>query len=412
MLVIALHLLSTSGTWWITDHGEILAVAHNFLGGRGLTLDGLSPAWESLSRIAEARQNTDTRFLPLSILSLTPFLMLDHALGWRDPGELRFVHLQGHFFVGVALLMAGRFVAGRSGGPTGAALCVLVAGLNWPVWMIARRLGPEPVLLAMVTALVTLGPRGRFVCLVLLPWVHASGPLLGLGALVWLAVDEGSWTSRSVRHATLAWFLGSLSVVLLWNIPIHGDALLGGYSSYRGDRFFTLRNPIIGSLMLVGRVLAFTLPIAYLVGCGGRGMLLRVCAFAGPSAAFFGAFSSPEPERRLAPLVVACAVMATARMSRPTAEAALSLALFSLASGVLGLTSDFVAFIETPLGVFSGPHLLLIRMAFVEGRPVVAGSTAALLGMVAFVAASRTIRCLTPGGTLGSSGTPHPESRS
>jgi hypothetical protein len=279
--------------------------------------------------------------------------------------------------------------------------------------MIARRLGPEPVLLAMVTAIVTLGPRARLVCLVLLPWVHASGPLLGLGALAWLAVEEGSWKSRPLRLAALAWFIGALSVMLLWNLPVHGDALLGGYDRYRGDPFFTLRNPIVGTLTLIGQVLAFTLPLLYLVCRGGRGVILRVCALAGPATAFFGAFSSPEPQRRLAPLIVACAALATAWMSRSRPGLAVSLALFSLASGVLGLSGDFVASIETPLGVFSGPHLLFLRMAAEEGRPLLAGSVAALLAVVAFVAASKTVRLLlTPAEAVGSSGTPRPESRS
>lgn len=409
--VLALHLLSTAGTWWITDHGEILAVASNFLSSARFDLRNLDPAWSEFSTIAGARTSPDTRFLPLSILSLAPFLGIDHALGWRSPSDLRFVHLQGHFFVGLALLMAGRFIfrATRSGST--AAICVLLAGLNWPVWMIARRIGPEPVLLALMTALVTLGPKARFASLFLLPWVHASAPLLGLGACLWLAVENGSWHNRPVRLAGLGLLLGSLSVILLWNLPIHGDAFLGGYEKHRADPFFTLRNPLIGTATLVAQVLVFTLPLAYLTWRGGRAARWNVVALALPATAFFGAFSSPEPERRLAPLLVGWAVFVTARMPPATPRLALLLTLVSLGSGVVGLARDFVAFIETPLGTFSGPHLLILRLAFEEGHPLPAGIAAGLLLFAGFLGLSRTLALIAPG-TVGSNAPLRPESRS
>nr|MBP9945876.1 hypothetical protein [Vicinamibacteria bacterium] len=184
VLVLALHLLSTAGTWWITDHGEILAVAAGFLEHGRLDLKDLGPGWEDWERIVAARPTADTRFLPLSILSLTPFLLIDHALGLRAPGAIKVVHLQGHFFVALALVIAGRFIS-RIAGTRAAALGVLLLGLNWPVWMIARRLGPEPLLLALVAGFMSGGALARFFCLALLPWVHASGPLLAVGALAW-----------------------------------------------------------------------------------------------------------------------------------------------------------------------------------------------------------------------------------
>ena len=45
LLVTALHLLTTSGGWWVTDHGEILAVAdHIGLDRRGMGRDELRGA--------------------------------------------------------------------------------------------------------------------------------------------------------------------------------------------------------------------------------------------------------------------------------------------------------------------------------------------------------------------------------
>lgn len=410
LLVIALHLLSTSGTWWITDHGEILAVAHQFVSGEGLDLENLGPAWQSWAKTVEIRESAATRFLPLSILALVPFLLIDHAFGWRDPQQLHFVHLQGHFFTGLSLFLAGRFVA-RAAASSSASLCVLLAGLSWPVWMISRRLGPEPVLLLLVTALLTEGPRVRFVCLVLLPWVHASAPLLSLGAILCLAINQG--TGRTLRQAALPFLLGSLSVAFLWNLPVHGHAVLGGYDAFRGDRFFTLRNPLVGTITLVGQVLAFTLPLVYLTWRGGRLVAMNAAALALPAALFFGAFSSAEPERRMAPLVAAWAVVSTSRMLPLMPLTAFALALASLASGIFGLSSDFVASVRTPLGLFSGPHLLFLRLAFEEGRELFAGAAVASLIAAAAFAASRTLSpMLPPEKAVGPNGISRPESSS
>ena len=63
-------------------------------------------------------------------------------------------------------------------------------------------------------------------------------------------------------------------------------------------------------------------------------------------------------------------------------------------SGVLGLSRDFVDTVPTPLGVFSGPLLLFVRMAFLEERPVLAGSLALLLLVTVVFAGSRTVRLM------------------
>ena len=408
VLVLALHLLSTAGTWWITDHGEILAVAAGFLEHGRLDLKDLGPGWEDWERIVAARPTADTRFLPLSILSLTPFLLIDHALGLRAPGALKVVHLQGHFFVALALVIAGRFIS-RIAGTRAAALGVLLLGLNWPVWMIARRLGPEPLLLALVAGFMSGGALARFFCLALLPWVHASGPLLAVGALAWLVVREGSIDARALRPAA-GCILGVLSLALLWNLPVHGHLVLGGYDQYASDRFFTPRHPVVGVAGFAGALLAWTLPLAWLTARGGKRVTIETLALFLPAVVFFGVFSSPEPARRLAPLVAGWVILLMTRAAPVSARTAGALSLVSLASAVIGLSRDFVTLVETPFGVYAGPHLLFMRMAFLDGHPWFAAGSVALLVGTAVVAARRVFGLLAePTWGVGSNHAPGPE---
>lgn len=394
VFVTALHLLSTAGAWWITDHGEILAVADRFTATGHLDLQDLGAGWENWTRIVAARGSTRTRFLPLSILLLTPFLALDHLLGWRDPASFRFVHLQGHFFVGLGLVLVGRFLARVGSSSSTTALSVLMLGLNWPVWMIARRLGPEPVLFALLAGFATGGVWARLLCLLLLPWVHASGSLLGLGAFLWLAHGEGSFRTRAVGFSALGWTLGAASVGLLWNLPVHGHVILGGYNEYASDRFFTLRNPLVGALSLLATLIAWTLPLGYLALRQGKRMALQSLVLWLPAVAFFGLFSTSEPERRLAPVLAVWTIGVLSRTSALSPPRALGLALLSLGSGVLGLSRDFVDVVPTPLGVFSGPVLMFLHLAFLEGRPVLSGSLVLGLLIAVVSSGSRTVRFL------------------
>ncbi len=399
LLVTALHLLTTSGAWWITDHGEILAAADHLLTTGRLDLNELGPQWADWTRIVEARHNAATRFPPLSILLLTPFLVLDRIFGWRDPASFRFVHLQGHFFVCVGLVLAGRGMARLTGSAPMTALSILLLGLNWPVWMIARRLGPEPVLFAILAGFATGGRWRRFSCQMLLPWVHASGPLLGLGALLALAVEQRSVTSRAVRSAGLGWVLGLMSIAFLWNLPVHGHLLLGGYQDYAGDPFFALRNPLVGALAVLVPMVAWTLPLWYLAVRAGRQGMLDTLALWLPAVAFLAVFSNPEPERRLAPLLAAWTIGVMTRAAPIRADRAIALAALSLASGVIGLSSDFVDTVATPLGVFSGPLLMFVRLAFVQSQPGLAAAWVLLLGSAIIITGSRTLdQILSPPG--------------
>lgn len=390
LLVTALHLLTTSGAWWITDHGEILVAADHFVATGRIDLTDLGPQWADWTRIVEARASTSTRFQPLSILLLTPFVVLDRIFGWRDPATFKFVHLQGHVFVTLGLILVGRGVARLTGSAATTGLSILLLGLNWPVWLIARRLGPEPVLFALLAAFAAGGERTRFFCLLLLPWVHASGPVLGLGALLALAVQQRAVTSREVRSAGLAWFLGLAGVAFLWNLPVHGHVVLGGYGAYSGDRFFTLRNPLMGAFDVLLPLLAWTLPLWYMAGTSGRRSALQTLALWLPAVAFLSVFSNPEPERRLAPLLAAWTLPLMAGAAAIPSARAMALVAFSLASGVIGLSSDFVDTVTTPLGVYSGPLLMFVRLAFVKAQPALAATLVLLLGSAIVLAGSRT----------------------
>ena len=130
LLVTSLHLLTTSGAWWITDHGEILVAADHFVATGRFDLADLGPQWADWTAIVEARDNPRTRFQPVSILLLTPFLALDRMFGWRDPASFKFVHLQGHVFVTLGLILVGRAVARLTGSAATTGLSILLLGLN------------------------------------------------------------------------------------------------------------------------------------------------------------------------------------------------------------------------------------------------------------------------------------------
>jgi hypothetical protein len=412
LLVTALHLLSTSGTWWITDHGEILAVADRFLTTGQFDLKDLGPGWAEWTRIAAARGSFTTRFLPLSILVLVPFLALDHLFGWRDPAAFNFVYFQGHVFVGMGLGLAGRFAARASRSAAAGALCVLLLGLNWPVWMIARRMGPEPVLFALLAVFGTGGTRWRALALVLLPWVHATGPLLGLCALLWLWTSEGTTAGASMRILLGAWTLGAGSVALFWNLPVHGNAFLGGYGRFATDSPFEIGNPVHGVATVLGPMLAWTLPLGLLTIRSGKIARFQTLALWLPAISFFGIFShpallpNPEPERRFAPILVLWAIACLPPLSRLRPKFGAGLALVSLASGVIGLSSDFVDTVATPLGVFSGPLLMFVRLAFVKGHPGLAAAWVLLLGSAIVITGSRTLDPIlnAPGAQLDQTG--------
>jgi len=94
---------------------------------------------------------------------------------------------------------------------------------------------------------------------------------------------------------------------------------------------------------------------------------------------------NPVPVRRVAPLL-ALVFGLIGGLPVPSPALTASIGLGALASGIVGLSSDFVDVIETPFGIFSGPRLFWLHL-LVE-RPTVTAWIAflALCGIAIFSA--------------------------
>ncbi|MBN2372113.1 MAG: hypothetical protein JXO72_16680 [Vicinamibacteria bacterium] len=273
---------------------------------------------------------------------MVPLLALDQAFGWSDWENFgRIIHLHGELFVLGALVLVAWSVRAGGGSAHAAAAAVVLAGFSWPFWMIARRAGPEPVV-AFLVALFVAGQIGApkttggganaasraawvrgLVCAVL-PWVHATGPVVAVALVVaealvaWRAAgSEPGRVRRTLLACTpvlLGVTLGLLSWLWLWNYLYHGSWWGGGYAQYRGDRFFRLHNPLIG-FWRYGRDAAVQTPLLFLIAVLGwrkvaRSAITDVALFlAAALIVFFSPFSSEEPARRLSPIVPALAVV-------------------------------------------------------------------------------------------------------
>jgi hypothetical protein len=279
--------------------------------------------------------------------------------------------------------------------------------------MISRRLGPEPILLALLTWFVTGGTAARVAVLFILPWTHATGPLLGAGALLWLFVDERSLRGVSIRKCLPAFLLGVLTLAFFWNLPTQGHPFLGGYDRFASSRGFDLRNPFVGMASLLAPLALWILPQWWLVLRSSPRAAARIVGLWFPLVVFLGLLPNPEGERRTAPLVVASIAACLAQRGLLAKVPVPGLCLIALVSGLHGLGSDFAAFTQTPLGLFSGPHLLFLKLAFEEGQPWIAGAAIAFLLAAATLAASRTLRLMAASERpVGSNGGPPPESGS
>ena len=105
-----------------------------------------------------------------------------------------------------------------------------------------------------------------------------------------------------------------------------------------------------------------------------------------PLTSLRGAIPSSHATKQPRPTTIRGAARAPIPSGR-----ALALCALSLASGVIGLSSDFVDTVTTPLGVFSGPLLMFVRLAFVKSEPVLAATGVLLLGSAIVLAGSRTL---------------------
>jgi len=335
LLVASVHLLTTAGAWYVTDHAEYLFVARRLL-DRG-SFDLAEPGVRRIAALPWLVEPPDgvlrTRLLPATPITLLPLLALDRALGLEERHQYgRLVHLQGHAFVlaGLALLASALRSYGASARAT--ALTVALTGLAWPVWFVARRIGPEPILVFLVCLFLAAGgwaqggfrrraALARFAVCGLLPWVSPTGPLIGLALAsaglvdAWLdrARRQGAGGEDPARQRQEIWLpvlglvLGLASFVLAWNQLYHGDWRLGGYALYAKTQFFGVEHPLLGlgrhvrALFLEAPVIPplLLMGLRYSGAPRAQGLTLPLCLTT-LLLLLFSSFYQPEPARRFA----------------------------------------------------------------------------------------------------------------
>lgn len=422
LAVACAHLLTTPGAETSTDLIETLFVAQRLVTLQ--TLDLSSTPQARVPEVPWALGRPDrpvrSRHLPGVALSLAPLVWLDQAMGWNQPGRLGpFTRLQGHLFVWVALALLGFTLREHRASPQAIAAAITLTGMSWPVWKASCAPGPEPILIAWVAlylwaATSSRAPRRsvatRAVILVLLPWFHATGTLLGAG----LVIAEGSAlldpprSSRSFLTIVAAAGFGVGSMLIFWNWLYHGDLWMGGYALDPARGVFGGLSPTRGIALHVrtsardasGMCVVLLWAALRRVPMARRPMLFAA-ALAAVLVGAFLTFSPPEPSRRLAPLWPALGLLIglvwnSMRWIRPVPQAIVAL-------NALGA---FTAFMEKlgrhyqgPGGLFY-PNVLWVRWAL-EGHAWT--SLAAVLATMALgLVASAMVWSLLNGSAGGS----------
>jgi hypothetical protein len=185
--------------------------------------------------------------------------------------------------------------------------------------MVARDLGSEPILVALVCAFLAAATKSdrlrvgmRIAVCAALPWVSPVGYVISL-ALAAATLVDAFLDARAVggRVERLAWApalglaLGVASVALVWNHLYHGEWWLGGYAAYT-PRPFGVLPPAEGlarhlrALTLEGG-LVLLLAVAGLLATGAprRHGLTLPLALTAALLVLFATFHQPEPSRRL-----------------------------------------------------------------------------------------------------------------
>lgn len=416
VLVASVHLLSIAGGWQVTDHGEMLHMARRILtrGTLDLRSPGDAPNGFMSAPAAIPERPIRSRFVPGTSVTLAPLLLVDEAMGWGNDKQYgRVVHLHGELFGLAGLTLLGWTVRRSGGSPQATALAIVLTGLAWPFWMTSRHVGPEPVLAFLVAGFLAAGarnddpeggrkrwPLAEATIVVLLPWVHSTGPIISLALVASRFVEElvrdDAGTDRLQGALVSVWPLaaasaaGVLSVVGLWNHAYHGSWWAGGYAQFMWDRFFRTRNPLVG-LWVYGNGFALqALPLLVVAGLGARarwrpltpGLASALCLTA-VLVVFFAPFSTDEPARRLAAACPAWGVVVGSVWDRlgwraPTAQ------LVSAAAGLIGLywlLGEAPGFYFTRWGIFYFPQVLWLRLAL-AGAPLwqTVGPVLALMG--------------------------------
>jgi hypothetical protein len=403
-LVAFLHVATTAGTWIVTDQSEAIHTARHWLTTGTLTLreDGVRPAEMPWLRTVKD-EPVRSRQLPLTMLTHVPLVALDRLFGLERPVEHgRFVHLQGHVLVLLALALLGAAIERSTGDARGAAFAVVATGVCWPVWMASRNGCAEPVEMLLVAGFLVFGPdlrpqtpatqAVRAGCAFALSWVNPAGTVLALALAATAALREPRRTALVMGFAAAG---GALSVAIAWNWLFHGNALFGGYQKISIGGHFTLatlgastaaqaKATAVQGLVLLGLALRASLrdPKAREAALGPA--LLYAAVFL-----LFAAFVMPEPERRFAPVWPAFGLVVglhygSLRLRSPWPQAVLAVGF------LLGFRDFFHAAGRTylgPDGLF-WPGVLWVRMAF-EGAAAAALGALGALGLAALVAAEK-----------------------
>lgn len=423
LLVASVHLLTTAGAWYVTDHAEYLFVARRLL-DHG-TFDLAEPGvrrLEMLPWLVPGHGDTlRTRLLPATPLALVPLLAADRALGLEDPRQFgRLVHLQGHLFVLVGLFLLGRAVRLSGGSDAAAAGAVLLAGVTWPVWLIARRVGPEPILFFLVCLFLAAGAwvdTGRRRAAVLtqaavcacLPWVNPAGPVVGLALLAANLVDvrldrrdTGVPRDRFPAWAPVAGLiLGVSSVILAWNWLYHGDWWWGGYAPYATIPYFGVKEPSAGVARHLSAVLSEGPALLLLAVLGVRSAvkprrtgLTKASLLTGTLLVLFATFYQPEPTRRLAVIWPCWALIVgrtwdRLRLRGPAAQALIAAAFLV---GFYWLIRNEGRHHLGPGGLYY-PNIVWVKL-LVTGAPAWGLVPAGVLSLLLIASAAKTARLL------------------
>lgn len=322
LLVASIHLLTTAGAWQVTDHAEYLFTARRLLdhGTFDLAEPGARRVADLPWIVPGPGETLRSRLLPATPLTLLPLLAADRALGLEDPRQFgRLVHLQGHLFVLAGLFLLGRAVRRGGGSDAAAAGAVALAGLCWPVWMVARRIGPEPILVFLVCLCLAPDRRGwtgllRGCACCVLPWVSPTGPAIGLALTAAACFD--AWRDRGQPNAgglsgiTLAagGLAAGIAGLLAWNHFYHRHWWLGGYAPYYASLPPFAIERVWQGLGIHLRAMALEGPAILLLAWlglrrdpapGSTGVTLA-CVLTVTLLLMFAPFHQPEPARRLA----------------------------------------------------------------------------------------------------------------
>jgi len=325
VLVACVHLLTTPGTWLVSDHAEELFMARRLLTHGTLTL---APAGEPLPELTwwnpRPGEPSRSRLFPGTALALAPLLLIDRMLGWDAPGQFgRLTHLGGHFYVLGALALLGQAASRAGASPQAAAVMVVLLGTAWPVWQISRHGGAEPVVGFLLALFLSGSLRQSFVteavaCAVL-PWVHPTGCLLAPALAVSGVADASFWKGDHQKRRrvfpNVARLLGIavasvLGVFVLWNHLYHGNWWGGGYATQGAAARGLLARPpgdavayyLSESLLFAPVLLALAVTGAFAAGRNGLHSLALPAWLLMLYLALFAIFSTAagqEPARRL-----------------------------------------------------------------------------------------------------------------